>query len=204
MRRIGLAIGVCVALAGSASAQDANKVELSGGYRYYHATLPTVYRPSDFERPNDFSKGWYFDVVTNVSEKFAIVGDVGGSYFSKDFARTSGSFASNEVFTFSLHSFAGGLRIRAPQKPALVPFGQILFGGQHHGSKDERTSRFGTSAPSTFTTKTGTSGAMLTLESGVILTAGPIGIRAATGYSRMFGKSDADAVRLSVGAVYGF
>lgn len=198
------ACGVFALVAASASAQETKTVEISGGWRFHRATIPTVYDGFDIRRPANYSRGWYADVLTNLSPKFAIVGDVGGTYFNKDMARVSGSFATNETLNVTLNAFSGGLRIRAPQMPALVPFGQILFGGEHNASQDERTTRFGNQTPSTYTSKSSASGAALILESGVVLSPGRIGVRAAAGYARYFGKADADVFRLSIGAVYGF
>lgn len=196
--------GVLLLAADSASAQDTSRVEVAAGWRYYHANITSLVRSSDVPRPNDFAKGWFADIATTLSPKFALVGEVGGTYHSDDFSRTSGSFSSEESLDVSFHTFMGGVRISAPQKPAIVPFGQILFGGEHDASTNERITRFSSGQPSTSTSKGGSSSAVLALDSGVTLDAGIVGIRAAVGYVRFFSRADADAVRLSLGATFRF
>jgi hypothetical protein len=115
-------------------------------------------------------------VAVNVSPKFALVGEA---------------------------TFMGGVRIRAPQRRAIVPFGQVLFGGEHDTSTFERTTQY-SQRPSTCRSESGSSNAVLALDSGVTMMAGVIAVRASAGYVRMFGRADAHAFRLSLGAGFRF
>lgn len=203
-RLVLLVTGVLLMTAGSAFAQDTGKVDVSAGWRYYHAAISSVVRTAEVPTPNDYSQGWFADVATNLSAKFAIVGEVGGTYHSDEFSRTSGSYTSGETLDVKFHTFMGGVRVRAPQKPSLIPFGQVLFGGERDTSASTRTFTFSQGAPSTAAFKGGSSGAVLGLDGGVMMTAGIVGVRASVGYVRFFSKADADAFRLSLGAAFRF
>jgi hypothetical protein len=102
----------------------------------------------------------------------------------------------------TLHAFMGGVRVRAPQNPRFVPFGQVLFGGEHNSSARELTNTF-SGRTSTSLIENGSSGAALALDAGVTASAF-IGVRASVGYVRLFGDADADAFRLSLGAAFRF
>jgi hypothetical protein len=140
MPRLGvLVIAVSLTIAVPAFAQDASRAEFSGGWRYYHATLSSLVRPLQIAVPNDQSKGWYADAAVNLAPKFALVGEAGGTYFSDDFSNTTGPVSIHESLDVRFHTLMGGVRVRAPQTPWFVPFGQVLFGGEHDTSTDERT-----------------------------------------------------------------
>lgn len=201
MRRlVWLLPGVLLTIAGPALAQDTSHGELSAGWRYYHATIDSIATGIQLPSPNDFPKGWYADVAVNVSPKFAIVGEAGGTYYS-DEMETTGTISTRETLDATLYTFMGGVRVRAPQHAALVPFGQVLFGGEHNSSVHERTlTIFQTVLPSR--TEASSSGAALALDAGVTAAVGSIGARASVGYVRLF--SDADALRFSLGGVFRF
>ena len=209
MRRIGMLVtGVLLLAAHAASAQDTSKGEVSAGWRYYHATINSsvsLFGPSDVD---DFSRGWYADVSGNLSPKFAIVGEVGGTYHSTDSEQTSGSITTREEHEITFHTFMGGVRVRAPQNSRLVPFGQVLFGGQRNTSSYVRTMTFNFTnvniPPSRTELDAEGNGAALALDGGLTIAAGWIGVRAQGGYVRMFGETDADAFRFSLGGVYRF
>jgi hypothetical protein len=184
-------------VAGPAFAQDTSRGELSGGWRYYHATIQGL-APIAFNL-NDFPQGWYGDVAANLSPKFAVVGEAGGTYSSNERSLSS---ATRETSDVRLHVFMGGVRVRAPQNARFIPFGQVLFGGEHNTSARELTSTFsGRTSTSRF--ERGSSGAALALDAGVTAKA-IIPVRAAVGYVRLFGEADSDAFRLSLGAACRF
>ena len=203
MRRLGvLVIGVLLMLAGPAFAQDESRGEVSVGWRDYHATINSVLDPIQVAQPNDYTKGWYADVAGNVSPKFAIVGEAGGTYLTDTFS-TTGVVSIAESYDLTLYTFMGGVRVRAPQNASLVPFGQVLFGGERDWSKDERTiTVFQT--PSTSRQERTSSSPALALDGGVTIAAGWIGMRASVGYVRLFNSADADAFRFSLGAAFKF
>ena len=160
--------------------------------------------PIELESPNDFLKGWYADVAFNVSPKFAIVGEAGGTYHNDAISRVSGTVTFDESVEIKFHTFMGGVRVRAPQLEWLVPFGQVLFGGERDMSTSERTITFRNSAPSRSLRETDFSNPVLGLDAGVTIAAGSVGGRASVGYVRFFDRADADGFRLSLGVALRF
>ena len=209
MRRLGLlAGGVLLLAAHSAFAQDTSKGEVSGGWRYYHATIRSSVSLTGASDVNDFSKGWYVDVSGNLSPKFAVVGDVGGTYQRDETSPTQGLVRTSEVTDLKLYTFMGGIRVRAPQNARIIPFGQVLVGGERNISDYTRTTTFNipnaSIPPSTVSLEGNTSGAALALDGGVTISVGSIGVRTQAGYVRMFGDADVDAFRFSLGGVFRF
>lgn len=105
---LALVLGRCVA---AASAQEA-PVEVSGGYQ-----LVSLEPGHDTQT---LRTGWYVDLGWNLTRVFAIVGQVGGNYRSRD-------LLDNEL-RFSMHEFMGGLRVSSRATPRVVPFGHALVG----------------------------------------------------------------------------
>jgi hypothetical protein len=186
-----------------AAAQDESRAEVSAGWRFYHATINSAANSVTLPQPNDYPKGWYGDVAFNVSEKFAIVGEAAGTYHSDEMDRTTGAFRVRESYDATFYTFMGGIRVRAPQNAAVVPFGQVLFGGEHDTSEYERSTSFNQNT-SSFTLENSTSNAVLALDAGVTISAGRIGVRTSVGYARFFSTADADALRVSLGATVRF
>jgi hypothetical protein len=211
MRRLGwLATGVLLLAAPSAFAEDTSKGEVSLGWRYYHATFASMVPLGATTQVNDYSKGWYADVSGNLSPKFAVVGEVGSTYQSDDSTQTLGIVTTSESSDFELYTFMGGIRVRAPQNTRFIPFGQVLVGGQRNKSSYERTTTFNIPnrptplPPTTSEDERDTSSAALALDGGVTVSVGFVGVRAQAGYVRMFGDTDVDAFRFSLGGVYRF
>ena len=97
--------------AAPASAQEA-PVELSGGYQLI-----------SFEPGHDtqtLRTGWYADGAGNLTRVFAIVGQVGGNYRSRDVLGTD--------VRFTVHEFMAGIRARSSASAKVVPFAQALAG----------------------------------------------------------------------------
>lgn len=206
MRSIGvLMTAVLLTVATPGFAQDTSRGEVSAGWRYYHTTIHSVASTALTIRvPNDFAKGWYADAAVNLSPKFAVVGEAGGTYFSDDASNTVGTITARESLDVKFHTFMGGVRVRAPQLPWFVPFGQVLFGGERDRAESERSVTFGGNTNRN-RLETATSNATLALDSGVSITvAGSVGVRASVGYARMFSRADADAFRFSLGGVFRF
>jgi hypothetical protein len=206
MGRLGLLVTGVLMVTSSAHAQDTSRGEFSVGWRFYHAAISSFIRPLDPAlATNDYPKGWYADVALNLSPKFAIVGEVGGTYHRDEITQEFGFSSSEESSEATFHTFMGGVRVRAPQNAAFVPFGQVLFGGEHDSSADERTTRFTfTPNPSTIARESSTSSPVLALDAGVTAAAGWLGVRASVGYVRFFTDADADALRVNVGAAFRF
>jgi hypothetical protein len=206
MRQLGwLVTGVVLMVAAPAFAQDTSRGEFSAGWRYYHVTMSTFQNTFELKQPNDYPEGWYADVAVHVSPKFAIVGEAGGTYHTDNMSRTTGSFTTEESLKLEFHTFMGGVRVRAPQLRAFVPFGQVLFGGERDKNRVERTTRFSaTQNPSTTRRDTVSSNSVLALDGGVTMMASGFAVRASVGYVRFFGRADADAFRLNLGAGFRF
>jgi hypothetical protein len=205
MRRIGLLVTGVLMVASSAVAQDTSRGEVSGGWRYYHATIRSVVPTFELEPTNDYPQGWYGDVALNLSPKFSLVGEVGGTYYSDELNRASTFISTRESTEVRFHTFLGGVRVRAPQNRRLVPFGQVLFGGEHDTSSRERVITFSfTPTPSTTSSEASSSNAVLALDGGMTIMAGWLGVRSSVGYARFFSRADADAFRLSLGAAVRF
>jgi hypothetical protein len=203
MARIGLlAVGIVV-MSGTVFAQDTSRAEVSAGWRQHHATISRVVRPIQLQVPNDYPKGWYADVAVNASEKFAIVAEAAGSYLKDTFDQPSTVVSFHESFNVTFYTFMGGVRVRAPQRASIVPFGQVLFGGIRDTSTDERITTVFQST-STSRQEGTSSNPALALDGGVTVSAGRIGARASVGYARFFSSADADAFRLSIGATFRF
>jgi hypothetical protein len=71
---------------------------------------------------------------------------------------------------------------------------------ERDSSKAECSVQVGQNQPSTSTRENSSSNAVLALDAGVTLMAGPIAVRVAGGYVRFFSTADADAFRFSLGA----
>ena len=204
MRRLGWIFTGVLLLAAPTYAQDTSRGEVSAGWRYYHATFSSLPPPIDIEDPTDYPRGWYADVAFNVSPTFAIVGEAGGTYFADESSGAEGTVSNRDSLEFTFHTFMGGIRVRASQHRAIVPFGQFLFGGQHDSGKAERTVQFGQSSSATLVHEASSSNPVLALDAGVTMMAGPIAIRVAGGYARFFSTADADAFRFSLGGGFRF
>jgi opacity protein-like surface antigen len=96
-----------------ASAQEA-PVELSGGYQLISL------EPGQDQNTQTLRTGWYIDLAGNLTRVFAIVGQVGGNYRSRD-------LFGNEL-RFSMHEFMGGIRASSRANTMVVPFAQALVG----------------------------------------------------------------------------
>jgi opacity protein-like surface antigen len=100
-------------LVAPASAQDA-PLELSGGYQVISL------EPGQDQNTQTLRTGWYIDLAGNLTRVFAIVGQVGGNYRSRE-------VFGNEL-RFNLHEFMAGIRASGRANTMVVPFGQALIG----------------------------------------------------------------------------
>jgi opacity protein-like surface antigen len=180
---VGAAL-VVLGLAQPAAAQRMTKGEFSAGYQ-----LLTLSSEGESET---FSKGWYVDVVGNLTEMIGIVGEVGGSY--KSITETLGT--ATATADFKIHEFMGGIRATSRTSPAVAPFGQVLFGIMN-GS-------FGVSASApgqSFSTSDSGSNFAMQLGGGVnIGLTEKVGIRVGADYIRIFEEGGgANAFRVVAG-----
>ena len=170
-------------LSSSASAQTA-KVEISGGYQALHAldeTLPA---------------GWYVEVAGNVNRWFGIVGEVGGAYKTKS-ERISNNRTAD--VTSTLHTFVGGVRLRARINRRIVLVHPVLVGGAHASVSTDPVGV--TSSPSE--TK-------LALQTGLginLMVTDEVGVRVAADYRRVLlsdNRGDENEFRFTIGIVLPF
>jgi opacity protein-like surface antigen len=157
---------VALGIALPAAAQDAARVEVSGGYNFIRA-----FESGDGEDEN-LPGGWYADVAGNLTDMFAIVGQVNGNYKSEEELGLSADI--------DVHGFLGGVRLSSRANQRVVPFGQVLVGGTNvsfsAGSFDESETFF-----------------TVQLGGGVNLMASDrVGIRVAVDYLRVLGKDESD------------
>ena len=118
MRRLGVLVTGFLLITAGASAQETSRSECAAGWRYYHADIKSFVRTSLVGAPRDnYPKGWFADAAVNLSPKFALVGEAGGTYFSDDFSTTAGTAVIKESLDITFHTFMGGARVRAPQIP---------------------------------------------------------------------------------------
>src|SRR5262245_47081885 len=174
MRRLGvLVLAVVLIAARSASAQDTSRGEVSGGWRYYHLTFDGTTSPIPTRNP---PKGWYADAAINLLPILAIVGEAGGSYESNDFSSSGNGISVAITTDVKLHTFMGGVRLRAPLVPRFVPFGQVLFGGEHHATVTENVTTV--AQRTTQSRREGSSNNhALALDGGATIVLGAIGVR---------------------------
>ena len=197
MRRFAiLALGVLLMTTGTAFAQD-SKGEFSAGYHALHV--------SGDPDGVTYGKGWYADVAGNLSQYFSVVGEVAGSYRSDDVTRTITGLPYTGSVDFSVHSFMGGVRLRAAGvHPNLVPFGQILFGGAHQKASTELKSS-AAGGTLTFNDDVSDNSGTMSLDGGVDVNINrSIGARVSVGYMRFFADPGTNGFRVNVGVVVPF
>jgi len=96
----------------AAAADDAPKVEVFGGYSYFHCDMQD---PSVSCNLN----GWNASVAYNASNYLGIVADFGGAYGTVE-----------DVLDVKSHSFLFGPKVSLRQGK-ITPFAQALFGVTH-------------------------------------------------------------------------
>jgi len=196
MRRFAmLALGVLVITAGTAFAQD-SRGEFSAGYHALHV--------GGDPDGTTLGKGWYADVAGNLGQYLAVVGEVAGSYKSDDESRVIQGITYTGSADLSIHTFMGGLRVRYPQNPMIVPFGQILFGGSHQKLSTELKAS-GAGGTLTFNDDVGDNSGTMALDGGVdVKFNDSVGARVSIGYMRFFADPGTNGFRVNVGVVVPF
>ena len=102
-------LGTLVVTPRTASAQGAPAAEVAGGYVLMR----------DFEVDTNFPLGWFASAGVNLSERFAVVGEVSGSYATIDLFGTD--------VDANVHTFMGGARF-VRRMDRVTPFAQFLVG----------------------------------------------------------------------------
>jgi len=198
MRRFAVMIGLILSIQASAFAQD-QKTEFSAGWRYYHS------------EDTNYPKGWYADLAANlmpadVTPAFLVVGEIGGTYKSRDDSQVIRGLTYTGSADFSLYTFMGGVRVRAAStNPRIVPFGQVLFGAARQKTSIDLSAAAPGSGTLSFSDEGFNTDAALALDGGVDVDTGrSLRVRAGAGYFHVFGDSDSNAFRANVGVVIPF
>src|SRR5262245_2467314 len=187
-RTRGATIALAFGLMFGAGAAPAVAQELSAGWRLLHNNDTTLKR------------GWYLDADGHLNEVFSVVGEIGGSYRSEDGVDVVSGTRVNVDVNFSVHTFAGGLRLRAPIG-GIVPFGQVMFGAVRQAVSVEGSTTVGTRTV-TVNDKNSDTDPILDVGGGVnIMTADKFGVRVGLGWMRFFHEgNDSNVFRFEAGA----
>lgn len=163
------------------------------------------WRLADYDSPT-LKKGWYFDAAVPLTEFVSAAGEVGGSYTSTNDVRIVSGRTIPVDRDFSLHTFAGGARLRVPLG-AIVPFAQVMFGAAREAISVEGSVAVpgGTLSVDDEDSETDP---MLDFGGGVnFMITENLGVRVGLGWMRFYhdGENNDDTVfRFEVGAVLGF
>ena len=113
-----------------AAAQNAAKLQVSGGYQY-NRLIPSGCTGSDC---NINANGWYGDVAGEIRPMLSWVGVVDGVY-----KKEHGEW-------LKVHSYGGGIRISSKKNPKVIPFGQVTVGGGTVSGEGDSTTAFALTA----------------------------------------------------------
>jgi len=194
-----LCIAMLFGYSTSSHAQNVPAGEFSAGWRLLN--LPDV-PPSGSQT---FPLGWYVDVAGNLTPIFAVVGEVGGNYKSFDETTTLFGTTFNIDVDFDVHTFMGGVRFNARQKPAFTPYVQALFGLAHGtGHVKGRVTVAGTTS-TTVDQSVSDSDFAFDADGGVnVRLSDALAARVSAGYLRVGGSDGGNAFRFGAGVVIPF
>ena len=151
-----------------------------------------------------FSRGWYADVLGNLTDSLGVVGQVSGHYRTIDETRLAGGVPVDVSADLRIHSFMGGVRFSARQNPQIVPFGQALFGLVHGSASIEGSATVG---GRTFTVDESQSDSEAAFELGGgvnVRMTDILALRFAASYFRVIEDDASNSVRFAVGVVFPF
>ena len=87
-------------------------------------------------------KGWYADLSANLTDSFAVVGEISGAYQTYDQSITRLGIRVDASANVSIYTIMGGLRV-SKRTPKVVPFAQVLFGAAVVGARLEGSATIG-------------------------------------------------------------
>ncbi len=136
MRRFFLFMSLVLVISVPAFAQDTPKVEVFGGYSYFH-TPPGYYSnqgggPYTSVSNNPSLNGWNVSVAGNVNSWLGIVADLGGYYANAETATFVHGIIPTTAFgttNVRLYSFLFGPQLSYRKNERFTPFIHALFGG---------------------------------------------------------------------------
>jgi opacity protein-like surface antigen len=120
-----LCIVAVLGFSASTHAQTVPSAEFSAGWRLLN--FPNAVGTESETLP----LGWYADVAGNLTQTFAVVGEVGGNYKNFDDVLAELGANVNVDVNVNVHTFMGGVRFSARQNPVFTPYVQALFGLAH-------------------------------------------------------------------------
>lgn len=151
-----------------------------------------------------FSRGWYADVLGNLTDSLGVVGEVSGHYRTIDETRLVAGVPVNVSADLRIHSFMGGIRFSARQNQQIVPFGQALFGLVHGSASIEGSATVGGRTFNVDESESD-SDAAFALGGGVnVRMTDILALRFAASYFRVIEDGASNSVRFAVGAVFPF
>jgi hypothetical protein len=200
MRRLAtLVFGAVVLTGGTALAQD--RPHVSAGWRLLHISGSDAEDSTGADDDGiNLPKGWYVDVAVPITPRLSIVGDIGGNYKSETESFTEQGVTFTGTAKANVHTFLGGIRLRATENPRLSPFAQILFGAARATASVEATVG---GMPLIDFEESGTEAAM-SLGAGVNLSAGSLGVRVQAEWLKILEDDTGNAFRFGVGIVIPF
>jgi opacity protein-like surface antigen len=180
-----------------AFAQSAPKAEVSAGYQFLNF--------SNDDQNESLPKGWYFDVVGNVSPVLGVVFQIGGNYKTFEESFSIGGITSTATADLKVHEFLGGMRLNARSGSEIVPYGQVLVGAINASVEVSSSTTIPGTAPISFNTEDSGTDFCLELGAGVNLgLTDALGLRVGADYLRVW-EEDAggNLFRFHVGIVIG-
>jgi outer membrane protein with beta-barrel domain len=195
--RVAVLLCASLFIAAGTSLAQGTRGEWSGGWRHLYVA------GSDGEDGVNFPRGWYVDVALHLNEMFSVVGDVGGNYKSEDITEVFQGITVTGNADASVHTFMGGLRVRSSGNPAVVPYGQILFGGAHAGFDVEASSVVNGQTITVSDDDSETEAAM-SIGGGVNLGTPYVAIRLHAEWLKILQEDSGNAFRFAVGVVVPF
>jgi opacity protein-like surface antigen len=118
MKRLLFLAGLMLFLPLIASAQEAPKAEVFGGYSYFRA--------DGQGGPSENLNGWNGSVVGNLNKWFGVKADFSGNYGNTTFA---GITSHDSIYTYTV-----GPQVSYRKSERVTPFVHALFGGAHFRS----------------------------------------------------------------------
>jgi len=196
-------VAFCLAALGMslpALAQPVPKVEVSGGYQFLNFVVGGEHE--------SMPKGWYFDAARNLNPTIGLVFQIGGNYKTFEQSASAGGVTFRASADLKVHEFLGGVRLNArprQQRPALVPFGQVLVGGIHGSADVSATTTPAGQAPVAFNVSNSDTNFALQAGGGVNFGfTDRLGLRVGADYLRLFAEDGGvNLFRFHSGIVYG-
>jgi opacity protein-like surface antigen len=192
------ALTALLGVAMPASAQQmVPRAQVAGGYQALRFTDGT---------DQTFAKGWFVDVLGNITHHLGAVSQRRATYNSIDEPMALQGAVRQSTVDLTALEYMGGVRVSARPSPAVTPFAQVLVGGVRGSASVSASTTNG--GHTFFQTTTGASTTDWGVQTGGgvnVFVTEQIGIRAGADYQRIFAESQGiNVFRFVLGAVAGF